>query len=103
MEAALAAEEPKASEIDSARAYRVGTGKVKWVCYSPWLGLQFFAVLPVFQPSPDSGNSRESNGNSWESEEFPRSSSGVGNSTSLLYGTEYVVGHYRASIFPYGP
>ena len=31
----------------------------KWVCYSPWLGLQFFAVLPVFQPSPDSGNSRD--------------------------------------------
>ena len=59
-------------------------GKVKWVCYSPWLGLQFFAVLPVFQPSPDSGNSRESNGNSRESVEFPRSSSGVGNSTSLV-------------------
>jgi len=49
----------------------------------PGLGLQFFAVLPVLQPSPDSGNSRESNGNSWESGEFPQSSSGVGNSTSL--------------------
>jgi len=59
-------------------------GKVKGVCYSPWLGLQFFAVLPVFQPSPYSGNSRESNGNSRESGEFPRSSSRVGNSTSLL-------------------
>jgi len=63
-------------------------GKVKWVCYSPWLGLQFSAVLPVFQPSPDSGNSRESNGNSRESGEFPRSSSRVGNSTSLICTTD---------------
>jgi len=60
MEAALAAEEPEASEIDSSRACGVGLGKIEWVCYSPWLGLQFFAVLPVFQSSPDSGNSRSS-------------------------------------------
>ena len=51
--------------------------KVKWNSYASWLGLQFSVVLPVLQPSLDSGNSRESG-------EFSRPFSGVGNSTSIM-------------------